>query len=229
RLPNYEAIFTVLPGGVPHFTASFINALQQMIVPSHNNAASTVTMSVGFAYISGAMKAANLLVDGKGPWLSADFAAHYHPLMDSVNDNMVGQPGTALSMAKLMSIIVTGGVPIRSDSFKHMKRLLHGAANGPNTPFLTRPPPQFTDPSDKDATLPALRIPRDNITHSKLGFEFLKPRNGGHSVASEVSRLEGLYRSDKVYALSFQNLIPHFNRLEFVALAIRRALSEYEK
>src|SRR5262249_35185346 len=149
RLPNYKAIFYLPPSGVPHFTGSFINALEQMIVPSDDNAASTVIMSVGFAYISGVMKAANLLVGGKGPWLSADYAAHYHPLMDSVNDNMVGQAGTALSLAKLMSIIMTGAVPIRSDSFKHMKRLLHDAVNGRNTPLLTRPPPPFPDTPDE--------------------------------------------------------------------------------
>jgi hypothetical protein len=230
RLPNYKAIFTVPPGGVPHFTGSFIDALRKMIVPSDNNAASTVIMSVGFAYISGAMKAANLLVDGKGPWLSADFTtAHYHPLMDSANDNMVGQAGTALSIAKLMSIIMTGAMPIRGDSFKHMKRLLHEAVDGVDVPFLTRSPPDFADDSDTDPTKAPLRIPRSKITHIKLGQEWLKPRNGGHSVGSEVWRLEGLYKPDKVYALSFQNLIWHFNPSEDLAFVIRRAISEYEK
>jgi len=228
RLPNYKAIFTVPPDGVPHFIGSFINALQQMIVPSDNNAASTVIMSVGFAYISGAMKAANLLVGGKGPWLSADFAEHYHPLMDSTNDNMVGQAGTALSMAQLMSIIVTGAVPMHSDSFQHMKRLLHDAVNGVDVPFLTRSPPDFTDDSDTDPTKAPLRIPRSKITHIKLGKDELKKSNGGYGVGSEVWRLQGLYKPDKVYALAFQNLIWHFSPSEDVAFVIRRAISEYE-
>src|SRR5262249_28510033 len=147
---------------------------REMIVPSSDTAASRVIMSVGFAYISGAMKAANLLVDGKGPWLSADFEMHYHPLMDSENDNMVGHAGTALSMAKLMSIIVTGGGPMSVDSFTDRKRMLHDAVDGPNTPFLTRPRPDFKDPSDTDPAIPPLRIPRDKITHIKLGLERLK-------------------------------------------------------
>jgi hypothetical protein len=229
RLPDYKAVFDVLSGGAPHFTTPFQNALREMIVPSNNDAASTVISGVGFAYISGAMKAAGLLAGGKGPWLSADFAAHYHPLMDSANDNMVGQAGTALSLAKLMALVVTGAVPIRSDSFKHMKRLLHDAVDGPDKPFLTRPPPDFKDKSDTDPTKPPLRIPRSNITHIKLGEERLKPRNGGYKVGSEVWRLEGLYKTEKVYAVSFQNLAWRVDSPADLAFVIRDAIWEYEK
>jgi hypothetical protein len=229
RVPNYKAMFTVPAGGVPQFTGPFLNALRQMIVPSSNTAASTVIMSVGFAYISGAMQAANLMAGGKGPWLSADYTkAHYHPLMDSVNDNMVGQAGTALSLAKLMSIIVTGAVPMGSDSFTHMKKLLHDAVDGPDTPLLTRSAPDFTDDSDTDPTKPPLRIPRSKITHIKLGQEWLKPRNGGHSVWSEVWRLEGLSKPEKVYALAFQNMIGDFDDPADLAFVIRRAIKAYE-
>jgi hypothetical protein len=228
RLPDYKSVFDA-PGGVPHFSTTFRNAMHEMIVPSDNGAASTVIMGVGFAYISGAVKAAGLLVDGKGPWLSADFASHYHPLMSSTNDNMVGQAGTALGMAKLMAIIATQAVSIRGDSFQHMKRLLHEAVDGVDTPFLTRDPPYFTDDSDTDKSKAPLRIPRDKITHIKLGWERLKPVNGKAPVGSEVWRLEGLYKPDKKYALSFQNLDWRYTSPEDVAYAIRKALQEYEK
>jgi hypothetical protein len=228
RLPKYEAVFTVPASGVPHFKGEFLNALFKMIVNSDNNAASTVTMGVGFAYISGAMRAANLLVDGKGPWLSADFANHYHPLMDSANDNMVGQAGTALSMAKLMSIIMTGAVHMGSNAFEGMKMLLHDAVNGPDTPFLTRSAPNFTDPHDTDPTKAPLRIPRDKITHIKLGRDWLKKSNGGFAVGSEVWRLKGLNKADKVYALAFQNLLWHFNSSEDLAWVIWNAIENYE-
>src|SRR5262249_35920063 len=133
-----------------------------------------------------------------------------------------------LSMAKLMSIIMTGAVSIRSDSFTHMKRLLHEAVDGDDTPFLTRSPPDFTDDSDKDPTKEPLRIPASKITHHNLGWEHLKKSNGGYVVTSGVFRLAGLYKPDKVYAISYQNQIRHFGDPADIAFAIRRAILDYE-
>lgn len=228
RLPDYKAVFELRPNGTPHFTNAFRAALREMIVPSSNKDASTVIMNVGFAYISGAMKAAQLFVGGKGPWLSADFAENYYPLIHSTNDDAVGQAGTALSMAKLMSLIVTGAVAIRGDSFVHMKRLLADAVTGIDTPLLTRDPPHFVDDADTDRTKAPLRIPRDRITHIKLGQDWLKKTNGGHTVWSEAWRLKGLYKPGRVYAVSYQNLLTQFTGPPDMAFVIRRAISAYE-
>ena len=227
RLPDFKTMFDPPSAGSPHFAGTFINALHEMIVPSSNTAASTVIMSVGFAYLSGAMKAAGLQVGGKGPWLSADFAGNYYPLMSSTNDDAVGQAGTALTMAKLMAIIATQSVAFqRADAYKHMKKLLAKAVDGDDQPFLTRD--TVRDPSDEDASKPPLRIPRHKITHIKLGWEKLKLTNGGHAVGSETFRLQGLYRPQKVYAVAFQNLNWHYTSSEDLAFAVRRAIAEYE-
>lgn len=230
-VPKYRTIFELPPTGKPEFKASFRNALRQMIVPSSNSAASTVIMSVGYAYISGAMQAAQLFAGGAGPWLSADFAGHYHPLIKSVNDDMVGQAGTALSMAKLMALLITGGVTIRADSFTDMKTLMADAVNGVDTPLLTRSPSEgFTDDSDSDRTKPRLRIQRNTeLTHIKLGQEWLKPKNGGLTVWSEASRLKDLQKAGKTYAVSYQNLLTDRVPPADMAFVLRRAISEYEK
>jgi hypothetical protein len=229
-LPDYKTMFVVPPGGKPDFKPSFRGAMRQMIVPSSNSGASTVIMSVGYAYISGAMKAADLFVGGKGPWLSADFAGHYHALIQSTNDSAVGQAGTALSMAKLMSILMTGGITIRADSFTEMQKLLADAVDGPDTPLLTRDPSQgFTDPADTDRTKARLRLLRNTeLTHIKLGQEWLKPKNGGHMVWSEVFRLKDLYKAGKTYAVSYQNLLTGFVRPPDMAFVIRNAIQTYE-
>jgi len=89
-----------------------------------------------------------------------------------------------------------------------------------DVPFLTRNPPDFDDND--------LRIPRAKVTHNKLGWEHLKPRNGGQAVGSESTRLEGLFKPDKAYALSYQNLDWTKSRSEDVAFMIRRAIQLYE-
>jgi hypothetical protein len=230
-LPKYSAMFVVPPGGRVDFTPSFRDTMRQMIVPSSNSGASKVIISVGYAYISGAMKAADLFVGGKGPWLSADFANHYHALITSTNDNAVGQAGTALSMAKLLSILLTGGVAIRADSFTDMQKLLADAVEGPDTPLLTRNPADgFTDPADSDATQPRLRIQRKTeLTHIKLGQDWLKPKNGGLMVWSEAFRLKDLQKAGRTYAVSYQNLLTSVVAPAAMAWVIRRAIQEYEK
>jgi hypothetical protein len=108
-----------------------------------------------------------------------------------------------------------------------MKQLLQDAVNGDDKPYLTRP--TLRDPSDTDPSKGPLRIPRNKITHNKLGWEKLKPGNGLHTLGSEVFRLKGLYKPNKAYAIAHQNLIWHFTSSEDLAWTIRRAINEYEK
>ena len=221
RLPRYEHMFVAPKGGAPDFTGQYRNWLRQMIVPSSNSGAMECIHGVGYAYLNGAMKEALLFKGGKGPWLAGDFIGKYtYARIDSANDQGVAQAGTALSMAKLMAIIVKGAVPLHGDSFDRMKGLLHDAVKGPDTPFLTRAAPYFSDD--------ALRIPSDKITHIKLGFGPLKARNGGQAVGSEVWRLEGLYKTSKAYALAYHNLDWTTSSSEDLAQMIRRAIQLYE-
>jgi hypothetical protein len=221
RLPTYEKMFHVMPGGIPDFTGQYRSWLRAMIVPSSNTGAMECIHGIGYAYLYGAMKDPQLFKAGVGPWLGGDFIGRYtYARIDSQNDQGVAQAGTALSIAKLMAIIMRHAVVLDGDAFTHMETLLRDAVKGPDTPFLTRSAPYFT--SD------ALRIPLDKITHIKLGLADLKARNGGQSVGSEVWRLEGLFKPDRVYALSYQNLDWTKTSSEDLAFMIRRAIELYE-
>lgn len=221
RLPMWEAMFSAPKDGVPDFTGQYRNWLRAMIVPSSNSGAMACIHGIGYAYLNGAMKEALLFKDGVGAWLAGDFLGKYtYARIDTQNDQGVAQAGTALSMAKLMAIIVKHGVTLDGDSFTHMEKLLHDAVDDVDVPFLTRNPPDFTDND--------LRIPRAKLTHNKLGWEHLKKVNGGQAVGSEITRIEGLLKPDKAYALAYQNLDWTKTSSEDVAFMIRRALQIYE-
>ena len=221
KLPMWEAMFAVPKGGVPDFTGQYRNWLRAMIVPSSNSGAMACIHGIGYAYIHGAMKESLLFKDGIGPWLAGDFLGKYHyARIDTENDQGVAQAGTALSMAKLMALIVKHAVVLDGDAFTHMERLLHDAVGDVDTPFLTRDRRYFTDD--------ALRIPRDKLTHNKLGWEHMKKVNGGQAVGSEITRIEGLMKPTKAYALAYQNLDWTKTSSEDVAFMIRRAIELYE-
>jgi hypothetical protein len=221
RLPRYEKMFVAPPHGVPDFTGPYKTALRGMIVPSHNNDAAECIHDIGYAYLNGAIKEIQLFKSNVGPWLGGDFTGAYtYARIDTKNDQAVAQAGTALSMAKLMAIIIRHAVTLDADAFTQMEALLHDAVDGPDTPYLTRNPPDFTDN--------ALRIPRNKVTHNKLGWEHLKPTNGGQPVGSEITRLKGLFKPDGEYALAHQNLDWTKSSSEDVAFMIRRAISIYE-
>ncbi len=221
RLPDYDSMFVAPLSGMLDFTGAYRNSMRAMIVPSSNTGAMNCVHGIGYAYLNGAMKDALLFKDGVGPWLAGDFIGQYtYARIDSANDQGVAQAGTAFSIAKLMAIIMLHSVTLGADAYGQMETLLHDAVSGPDTPFLTRSPPDFTDND--------LRIPRNKITHIKLGLGPLKSKNGGQSVGSEVWRLEGLFKPDKVYVLSYQNLDWTKTSSEDLAFVIRRAIQSYE-
>jgi hypothetical protein len=217
-LPKYQNMFVAPPHCIPEFTGSYRNSLQGMIVPSNNNNAMECIHGVGFAYINGAMKQALLFKDGVGPWLAGDFLGKYTPVrINTANDQGSAQAGTALSMAKLMAIIVKKGVSLDGAAFSDMQSVLQQAVNGIDRPYLTRNPPDFNND--------ALRIPLNKITNIKLGWGYLKR---GSSVGSEVWHLEGLLNPAKSYAVSYQNLDWTTSKSEDVAFMIRKAIWIYE-
>ncbi len=153
RLPLYDRMFVAPAGGIPDFTGQYRNWLRDMIVPSSNTGAMECIHGIGYAYLNGAMKQALLFKDGVGPWLAGDFTGTYtYARIDSKNDQGVAQAGTALSMAKLMAIIMRHAVVLGDDAFDQMEKLLHDAVSGVDVPFLTRNPPDF---DDNDSAHPA--------------------------------------------------------------------------
>ena len=224
RLPRYEQVFVTLPPGSPlppAFTGAFLNSMRDMIVPSDNNAAGRCARGVGYAYLSGAMAAAGLFdaATNIGAWLSADYVAEPHRLVDTTNDGMVGQASSALSMAKLMAMIVNRSV-LDKPACDAMRDLLAAAAKGRDIPYLTRTPR-----ADSMGVEAGLRIPLDKLTHAKLG---LGPLKVGGVVASETFRIEGLKKPGLSYAVSFQNMNAAKTSFDDVAFMLNRAISLYE-
>ncbi len=217
RVPHYEHIFLNAAAGMPtDFRGDFKRSMHQMIVPSSNPGAGQVIRAVGYGYLNGALAAARLFDDKNrsGVWLAGDFVGLYpYARIQSANDGLVAQAGSALAMAKMMSLIVNEAA-VDSGASKQMKELLVEAVTGVDTPFLTR-----------DGVSEKLRIPLEKITHCKLGFGPLK---AGGEVCSEIFRLEGLRSASKAYAVAYQNVPNFFASLSDMAFMIRRSIEIYE-
>lgn len=219
RVPQWNQVFTEpRPGfaGPPDFRGEFTQALRDMIVPSSNPGAGRVIRGVGYGYLNGMTAAAKLfdVPAGAGVWLAGDFVGQYpYARINSANDGMVAQAGTALSMAKMLALIVNEAV-IDAAACRQMKALLVDSVTGVDTPFLTR-----------EAVSATQRIPLDKLTHCKLG---LGPLKKGGNVLSEIFRLQGLRKADKAYAVAYQNCPDSVIALADVAFMIRKTLEVYE-
>jgi hypothetical protein len=220
RVPNYEGVFVAPKAGAPltpAFTGDYINSMKQMIVPSSNDGAGRCIRGVGYGYLNGALEAAGLFdaKTRKGVWLAGDFVGIWpYARIESANDGPVAQAGTALTMAKLLALIVNAGI-LDTAACNAMKGLLQEAAKGVDQPFLTR----------TEAMSASLVLPLDKVTHAKLG---LGPLKKGGNVLSEVFRLEGIGKPGRSYAIAYQNLNEGVSSLGDVAFMIRRSIQIYE-
>jgi hypothetical protein len=218
RIPHYDQVFT-LPGAdralQPEFKGTFVTALREMIVPSSNSHAGQCVRGVGYGYLNGALEAAGLF-DRKtqtGLWLAGDFVGIWpYARINSANDGLVAQAGSALAVAKLLALIVNGAVV----DAPAQQALLKAAAEGPDQPWLSR----------TEAMTERLALPRAKITHAKLG---LGPLKKGGDVYSEVFRIEGLRKPGKSYAVAFQNLKPPDSTFDDAAFMVRRSIELYER
>ncbi len=217
--PGYASAFTTPRFGqayTPAFSASYRQALHEMIVPSSNGHAAISIHGIGYAYLNGALQAVRLWEKDKGLWLAGDFMRQWpYATVGSDNDAAVAQAGTALNMAKLMALIVCDAV-IDGAACKQMREILGAAVTGPDQSWLTRP---------KAVPQDSLRIPLDRIKATKLG---LGPLKKGGSVRSEVFHFEGLNKAGRNYAVCYQNLGTQQYGFDAVCLLIRRALEMYE-
>lgn len=224
-VPSYDDVFLKMPPGssaAPDFRGDFKTALHQMIVPSDNDAAGRCIRGVGYAYINGALDALHLpsKKGEPGVWLAGDYVAYHYVYVNSLNDGLVAQAGSALAMAQLMALIVNDGILEKSDC-DEMKILLKQASEGIDVPFMTR------------ASIPAdWRVdPRTKVTHAKLGRGPLKLAKGSKEydyVVSETFRLSG-YQKAKNYVIVFQNVDGKQTSTPEVALMLHQAIELYEK
>jgi hypothetical protein len=221
RLPSYEKVLTTTQVGgslVVDFRTDFSKSLDDMIIPSDNNAARQCVHGLGFSYLNGALAAGGFFDDstGRGVWVGGDFQMGHDwaPVrIATVNDGNSSVASTTSAMVRLIVSIVTTNV-LDTSSCDDMNARLKSAAAGPDQPWLTR-----------TALVPtALVIPRSSVTHNKLG---LGPLNSGGDVFSEGSVLSGLGRNN--YAVSWQNLTPGKpSQFADVAAVIRKTIGSYE-
>jgi hypothetical protein len=224
RLPTYEKVLSARKLGgtlTVEFLPAFVKSLDDMIIPSDNNATMRCVHGLGFSYLNGALAAAGLFNDstGKGLWVGGDFQMGkvWTPAkIATANDTASSVASTSDAMVRLISLIVSNNL-LDSTSCQEMSdRLILSATVGPDTPWLTRP----------GLVPPPLTLDRANVSHNKLG---LGPLNAGAKVWSEVSVLNGLGSTGRNYAVAWQNLTPLLvSKFTTVAAIIRGTITAYE-
>ena len=216
-VPAYDDVFTMPTTGSPikpDFRGDFTAAMRLMIVPSDNDAAGTCIRGVGYAYLNAALAALRLpsKKGEPGVWLAGDYGNYTYVYVNTTNDALAAQAGSAMAMAQLMAMILNNGILSAGDCGE-MRALLADATRGPDQPFLSR-----------DA-MEGLKIPLAKITHAKLGRGPLDV--GGH-VVSETFRLAAPRKPGRNYCVAFQNVDNKGANLREVAFMLLRAIEIYE-
>ena len=123
---------------------------------------------LGFQYINGCLRDGGFFDGSSGLWLTGNFVSTPLRLVNSVNDGMVGQAGSAMQLAALMTRIANGTL-VDATASSDMQMLLRGQVEH-STPWMLRgsTPVGFT------------------AVYNKVGVADLKPANGGGSIFAEA-------------------------------------------
>jgi hypothetical protein len=215
RKPHYDKVFALDPLNTTNarvdFTGDYINALEDMIIKSNDEAAATVIHGIGYSYLNGIVQArgfsGDLFNPTQGIWLAADYVGKYPKVRGalSVNDGPAGIAGTTDKMARLVAMIsikkfasIDPGDIMRND-------LLHQAAISPDA---LRPWISFGDVHDPAQDTDA--IPQLTVELNKLGVARLGRREEGPNVFSEVSVINGVPLgtglTSRRFVVAWQNL-----------------------
>jgi hypothetical protein len=220
RLPTYEDVLQVKKIGNSldiNFTVGYSQSLDSMIIPSDNGGAMNCVHGLGFGYLNGALAAANVFDDatGLGFWCGGDFQMGkvWAPVrIDTVNDGSSSVGSTSDATARLIALMVLGGVLKGDKSARDgMRDRLQRAAKGVDQPWLTR------------GDVPG-HFARSEVIYNKLG---LGPLNAGGETWSEATILKGVGKN--TYAIAWQNLQTH-DPFDFdnIVTVIRDTISGYE-
>ncbi len=177
------------------FTPAFKTALEGMIVPSNNDSAGSCVHGVGYGYMNGVLAAGGFFdrtvipAPGAGLWEAGDY--HMEKVWPAVRIPASGggtfaQLGTAMHMAKLVSLIFTKRL-LNTTYCGEMLDLLAKAAKGVDIPWVLRPTP------------PILKAA--SLTHNKIGLG-----DDPSGPRSEVSVFQGLVDAGRRYVVAWQNL-----------------------
>jgi hypothetical protein len=192
--PTYSAVFSPTPNaaGLIDFKSDYRKSLQDMIVPSDNNAAMACIHGLGYSYLNGALRAGGFFDGTNGIWVASDyqFGKVWPPVraVMSANDGPGTLTGTARLVARLVTLIRTRTL-VDSGSSAEMEALLQKASQGVDTPWTAR-----------DG-----RIPKTRFLCNKLG---LGPKGSGpQEFRSEVSVIKDVAKKDRIYVVAWQNLL----------------------
>ncbi len=227
RLPVYQKMLTISPSGAGsskvNFTKSFDTALENMIIPSSNDAAAACVHGVGYSYLNGALAAGGFFNTGAGSglWVAGDYTGKYpYVRINSVNDGPTAQNGTTRDMVRLVSLLATKRLLQPADCDEMLGRLSRAASGVLGLPW-----------DQPWAARPGILKP-GCITHNKLG---LGPLKSGQNVRSEVSILSEPVATGRKYVAAWQNLVGlkslKSGNLDFddIATIIQDTITEYEK
>jgi hypothetical protein len=228
RLPSYDKVVTAKKAGNRlnvEFRADFVNSLDAMIIPSDNSAAMRCVHGLGFSYLNGALATGGFFDDSKkkgpGLWVGGDFQMGkvWAPVrIDTDNDTSSSVGSTSDALARLIAVIITGGV-LDKKACDEMRTRLASAAH----------PDRKKWPNGDQSWLTRDPVPQGfaqaNVTHDKIG---LGPLNAGGDTYSEGMVLNGVGKSGRNYVVSWQNLTPGTFDYSDVVSVLRDAIGRYE-
>jgi hypothetical protein len=229
RVPGYESMFDFKELGKTvdvQFQRSYLQAMHDMIVPSHWNQTARCIHGIGYSYLNGLLESHGFFTPGataadhKGVFVGGDFAIPpkwVFVRIPCVNDVDTAQGSTSEAIARLMYEIMYGE-SLKSLSRSHIDMIeyLRLSAIGDDPTLLSRP-----EVSNRYAT--------GVVTHAKIGRGPLKgaTKTDDKAVFSEVCKLTPPGR--KSYIVGFVNIDYKPYSLKDIVTVINKATEEYEK
>jgi len=198
--------------------------IEKMITLSKNESTADCIHACGYGYLNGALAAAGLFEPktGTGLWLARDYVDTYKKfLIDSKNDQLVGQAGTALHTMRLLTLaaqtkLFGGDTGANRDMLTFLEK---GAQYAAESVWIDKG--KVTDGGGNPVTT------NFKITHNKIGFANLKDNNDkGARVNSECSILVHT-KSKKRFALAWLNWL--WTDISEITKLVHDTLEEYTK
>jgi Beta-lactamase enzyme family len=217
RLPKYGDVFSAR---MYHdrlditFSPAYAKALEDMMIPSSNQAAAACVHGVGYSYLNGALTQDGFFDDAskKGVWMGGDYTGEYlYARIPCANDKDTAQGATSRTLAHLMAVIHFDDI-LSAESHQNLQDLMSRSTRGPDPSYLVR--------SRRSSPLP-----QDQVTHTKIGYGPLK---SGTIVYSEACRLRGIGPAGGSYVVAYLNVDWQPYNLDDMLSVIRGAITAYE-
>jgi hypothetical protein len=227
RVPGYETMFDFTELGKTvdvKFQKTYLQAIHDMIVPSHWNQSARCIHGIGYSYLNGLLENHGFFMPGataaghKGVFVGGDFAIPAkwgYVRIPCVNDQDTAQGSTSEAIARLMHEIMYGD-SFPSRSHLDMIEYLRLSAIGDDPTLLARG--EVTG-----------HYANGVVTHAKIGRGPLKgaTKKDEKPVFSEVCKLTPPGR--RSYIVGFVNIDYKPYHLGDIISVINKATEAYEK